>query len=680
MAIHTIHADSRWKITSGSFIYGPTAAIKELIDNSIDAGAKTIYIDVDSKTGGCDYFSVRDDGNGVNEEDRPLLCQNHTTSKINSFDDLSSLTLLGFRGEALFMLATLCTELGSMQIVTKTKEDPIGVKWFVDKNGNIKQDSVGKSSSPNGTTLTIRNLLGGLRSRDIEMRSNVRRTLEELKYMVNHYILDFRNIRFNLSYVSLKRNGTIGSRVLQQSVAINISKARTLSSIVHLRKPVSLNFFEIDKLEINKHISMNLILPKMLMNSDVVDNKKTMKFLSVNERAMSLQLFFGKEINKMINSIYREMRLLEPHVWYINFKIDMKIADVNIEPEKNDILLKDHDEVIIQIKNCIEQKLLSEFDTKPELIPEQYSKVSQEPLSQSLNNSKEINLSFIDDTEDSTVIQQNQSKETSTDKNLFVSDENYDLTLSHPPIQDINKERNEINRIKTIDLEEGENNNENNVDWTHSFLEKSPSVQIDLVGSDSDDNIGSSLKFRDEDDDNVPGSKEDIQISKDVSLSNPFILAKMNSSHKKKKQVIETMHMHTEDVPFEELVNKKRRVSEDTQDRLTELKDKGLKKNNMTPPNKIPMKRNRSIQMFSEYTNSQLLTLTYSLNKYDTFNDETEFNDESVNNLIPAPNICGKLENLFPDFLENGNRLEDTLSVTQFGWCLFNNDQRNSTK
>ncbi|KAG0668448.1 hypothetical protein C6P45_004673 [Maudiozyma exigua] len=675
MVIHKIHADSQWKITSGSFIHGPRAAIKELIDNSIDAGSKTIYIDVDSKTGGCDYFSVRDDGTGVKEDDRPLLCQNHTTSKIDSFDDLSSLSVLGFRGEALFMLATLCAELGSMQIITKTKDDSIGMKWFVDKNGNMKKDSLCKASSPDGTTVTIRNLLGGLRSRDIDMRSNVRITLEELKYMINHYILDFRNIRFNLSYVSLKKNGSIASKMLQQSIAINVSKVRALSSIVQLRKPVSLNFVEIDKLEINKHISMNLILPRMLMSSDVVDYKKMMKFISVNERAMSLRLFFGKEVNKMINSIYRDMGLLEPHVWYINFKIDMKIVDINIEPEKNDILLKDHDNVMIQIRNCIEQKLVLELDTKPEPTSDDPSKISHDPLSQSQNISKEINLSIIDDTEDSTVIQPNQSKEASNDKNLFVPNESYDLTLPRPPISDTNKISNSFDGVKTIDLEEEDNDD---IDWRHSFLEKSPSVQIDLIGSDGDSDKQSSLRFGDGNGDDVPGSKEDIQISKDMSLSNPFILLKMNNSHKKKKQAAEMVVEPANEITFNELVNKKRRLSEDTQDRLINLKDRAVKKSNGTLQKKLPMQRNRSIQMFSEYTNSQLLTLRYSLDKDYIVKNETEFADELTDNLTPTQNIRGKLENLLPNLLENGSSLEDNLTVNEFGWCLFNNDGSNS--
>lgn len=103
MAITKISAESRWKIISSSFILGPNAVVRELIDNSIDGGAKNIYIDIDSKTVGCEYICVRDDGSGIDYEDRPQMCLNHSTSKIKTMSDLSTLTALGFRGEASFV-------------------------------------------------------------------------------------------------------------------------------------------------------------------------------------------------------------------------------------------------------------------------------------------------------------------------------------------------------------------------------------------------------------------------------------------------------------------------------------------------------------------------------------------------------------------------------------------------
>lgn len=119
MTIHQLSPESQWKIVSSSFIYGPVAAVRELLDNSIDSGAKKVFIDVDSTTGGCEYISVKDDGSGVDIIDRPSMCLEHTTSKMSSLGDISILTTLGFRGEALFLLSNLCNQKGSMQVETK---------------------------------------------------------------------------------------------------------------------------------------------------------------------------------------------------------------------------------------------------------------------------------------------------------------------------------------------------------------------------------------------------------------------------------------------------------------------------------------------------------------------------------------------------------------------------------
>ncbi|SMN18824.1 similar to Saccharomyces cerevisiae YLR035C MLH2 Protein involved in the mismatch repair of certain frameshift intermediates and involved in meiotic recombination [Maudiozyma saulgeensis] len=683
MAIHKIETGSQWKITSGSFIYGPTTAIKELIDNSIDSGAKSIFIDVDSKTGGCDYFSVRDDGVGISEVDRSLLCLNHTTSKITTFDDLQNLSALGFRGEALFMLATLSAEIGSMQIMTRTKDDPIGTKWFVDVNGQVKTDSVSRSSTPPGTTITIRKLLGGLRSRDIEMRSNIRRTLEEIKYMINHYTLDFRNIRFNLSFVSLKKNGTVSTKNLQQSVTTNISKMRALSAILQLRKSVSLNFLEIKSLDINKHISIEMILPRMIINSDVIDYKKTMKFLSVNDRAMSLQLYFGKEVNRTINSIYRDLKLLEPHVWYINFKIDMKIIDINIEPEKNDILLKDNDALLIQIRNCIIKVLEVEFNIKPDSPTkdnENHSDDIIETLSQPFNTSKELSIGYVDDTE-STVVQPQEGKEGEGDeelekKEIFISDPDMGTVSKVEEVDIDEKHDNVIDIKKSIEVVDGANEEEkeedDDDDWTHTLLEKSPTLDIEIIGSEEDEDIQSSLKYQN--DVNIVDHDEDLYLSKDMSLSNPFIIAKMNSSNRTKKKQDFMMQSQVDDTPLNELLSRKRRVSSDTEEKLIELQVKQQNSTKSRPivNSLVAAKKGRSIRMFSEYTNSQMLQLQYYPNDMTVTKDEEDFKGGKLQSM-PSHNICSKLESLFFDRKEKGS-LRKCLTVTPSGWYIFNSD------
>ena len=353
MAITKISAESRWKIISSSFILGPNAVVRELIDNSIDGGAKNIYIDIDSKTVGCEYICVRDDGSGIDYEDRPQMCLNHSTSKIKTMSDLSTLTALGFRGEALFLIASLSTEKGSMEVATKTQNDKIGERWYVNKDGSIQNNKRMKSSCNVGTIVTVRKLLGGLRARYLETSSKARKNIEELKYLLNHYSLNRRSIRFYFSLVSLDKNGTVTNKQVQQSLDTKLTKIRALSSLLRLRKPIDMNFKMNENLKINDNVSLEVILPTMHIESDIVNVKKPLRFLSLNNRAMSLQLGLGHSINKLINSVYRSFKMLDPIAWYININCDGKLADINIEPEKNDVLIKDLDLLLEEIKSTL---------------------------------------------------------------------------------------------------------------------------------------------------------------------------------------------------------------------------------------------------------------------------------------------------------------------------------------
>lgn len=365
MPIKGIIADEKWKIFASSFIVEPKTAVRELIDNSIDSGCQNIYVSIDSKTGGCEYISVRDDGPGVPQPDRKLMCLNNTTSKINSLDDLDKISTLGFRGEALFLIANLCCEVGTLEIITKCKDESVGEKWYIQKNGSIKPKSVRKAPATTGTVVTLRKLLGGFKSREIDQSSKARKTIEDLKTILYHYALNFRNIRFSFELVSLNKNGSIAQKQLQLSVAPNLTRPRLLSLIANLRKPTNINFVENASLEITDKIDIQLILPTMIPQSDAVNVKKSYEFLSVNNRALSRKLAFGKEFDRVLSSIYRRLQLLEPNVWYVNIISEPQLIDVNIEPEKDDILLKDETKVIQKMDNIIELYLREKLNINP---------------------------------------------------------------------------------------------------------------------------------------------------------------------------------------------------------------------------------------------------------------------------------------------------------------------------
>ena len=137
------------KIAAGEVIERPASVIKEMVENSIDAGANNITIEINN--GGISYIRVTDNGKGIPEEDLEIAFERHATSKIRSADDLSTVTSMGFRGEALASIAAIAR----VEMVSKTAEQQNGFKVVVE-GGNILDKS--EAGAPVGTSITVTNL------------------------------------------------------------------------------------------------------------------------------------------------------------------------------------------------------------------------------------------------------------------------------------------------------------------------------------------------------------------------------------------------------------------------------------------------------------------------------------------------------------------------------------------
>ena len=137
------------KIAAGEVIERPASVIKEMVENSIDAGANNITIEI--KNGGISYIRVTDNGKGIPEDDLEIAFERHATSKIRSADDLSTVTSMGFRGEALASIAAIARG----ELVSKTATQDNGFKVVVE-GGNILEKSV--AGCPTGTSITVTNL------------------------------------------------------------------------------------------------------------------------------------------------------------------------------------------------------------------------------------------------------------------------------------------------------------------------------------------------------------------------------------------------------------------------------------------------------------------------------------------------------------------------------------------
>lgn len=136
-------------IAAGEVIERPSSVIKELAENSIDAGAASITVEI--KRGGISYLRVTDDGCGISHEDIPTAFMRHATSKVYTQDDLDSLNTLGFRGEA---LASVCA-VSRVELLTKQREDQLGSIYRIEAGEPVEYDRAGCAD---GTTIIIRDL------------------------------------------------------------------------------------------------------------------------------------------------------------------------------------------------------------------------------------------------------------------------------------------------------------------------------------------------------------------------------------------------------------------------------------------------------------------------------------------------------------------------------------------
>ncbi|MCK5763724.1 MAG: ATP-binding protein, partial [Clostridiales bacterium] len=183
------------KIAAGEVIESPASVVKELVENSIDAKANEINISVGNA--GKEFINIVDNGNGIHEDDIPLIFERHATSKIIEDEDINHIRSLGFRGEALASIAAV----SKVEMISKQKEFQLGFKINVIKGNLFSHEKV--TSTP-GTTISIGDLFFNVPARKKFLKSNS----AEIKN-INHIV-------YNLAIAnpSLKFNYTVDNKLV----------------------------------------------------------------------------------------------------------------------------------------------------------------------------------------------------------------------------------------------------------------------------------------------------------------------------------------------------------------------------------------------------------------------------------------------------------------------------------
>ena len=324
--IHVMDEVLANKIAAGEVIERCVSIVKELVENSIDAGSKKIKIDlIDS---GVTEIKVTDDGVGMDENDALLAFSRHATSKLLSDDDLFNIHSLGFRGEALPSIASVS------EVTLKTSQGGIGT-LIVIKGGKLVTNE--KSDARVGTEIIVRKLFYNTPAR-LKHLSSLYTELAHITDFINKIALSYPSISFVLTNDGKVLLNTDGRgnllKVINSIYGIDITKR--MLPIEASDGEYSISGY-VSLPEVNKSNRNNMIT---IVNGRVVRNL---------------------EINKCVNEAYHTYKPEDRYpVTIINIDVDTSLIDVNIHPTKQDIKFSKMDE----LKNLIFKTIREVLDKK----------------------------------------------------------------------------------------------------------------------------------------------------------------------------------------------------------------------------------------------------------------------------------------------------------------------------
>ncbi len=188
MGIRVLPPEVADKIAAGEVVERPASVVKELVENAVDAGAKSISVEI--QQGGKRLVRVMDDGSGIPSDEIPLAFSRHATSKLVSVDDLSHITTLGFRGEALASVAAV----SNLTLVSRPTAQEAATRIRIEGG---EQTALGPAGSPGGTIITVENLFYNVPARLKFLKADATEA-GHIHRIVSHYALAYPHIRFSL--------------------------------------------------------------------------------------------------------------------------------------------------------------------------------------------------------------------------------------------------------------------------------------------------------------------------------------------------------------------------------------------------------------------------------------------------------------------------------------------------
>ncbi|KAJ6952452.1 DNA mismatch repair protein MLH1 [Populus alba x Populus x berolinensis] len=330
--IHRLDESVVNRIAAGEVIQRPVSAIKELVENSLDAHSTSINVVV--KDGGLKLIQVSDDGHGIRREDLPILCERHTTSKLTNYEDLQSIKSMGFRGEALASM----TYVGHVTVTTITPGKLHGYR--VSYRDGVMEDEPKPCAAVKGTQIMVENLFYNM----IARRKTFQNSADDYSKIVD-LLSRFAIHHINVSF-SCRKHGASRADVHSVTTSSRLDSIRSVYGV-----SVALNLMKIEVPDSDPSSSV-FNMDGLISNSNYVAKKTTM-VLFINDRLVECTA-----LKRAIEIVYAATlpKASKPFI-YMSIVLPPEHVDVNVHPTKREVSLLNQEFIINTIQSAVESKL-----------------------------------------------------------------------------------------------------------------------------------------------------------------------------------------------------------------------------------------------------------------------------------------------------------------------------------
>lgn len=348
------------KIAAGEVIERPASVVKELVENSIDAGATNITVEI--QNGGISKIRIIDNGSGMSKDDLEFAFERHATSKIRKADDLENVKSMGFRGEALASIAAIA----HVELVSKTEDDSIGHKIVVE-GGKILE--IEDSASQKGTTITVSNLFFNTPVRYKFLKKDFTEAgyIEDAvtRIAIANPNIAIKLINGNKTIIQTNGNGDL------KTVIYTIYGKEIAEGLLEVN-------YEYEGIKVTGAIG----------KPEIARNNRSYQMFFVNKRYIK-----DKTLSAGVEQAFKGLIPIGKYgVVVLNIEIEPNKIDVNVHPTKLEIRFQEEQKVFKAIYHSVKDTLLKgdlvkEVEREP-IVEEQKLEVNQEPAKLEENQTK----------------------------------------------------------------------------------------------------------------------------------------------------------------------------------------------------------------------------------------------------------------------------------------------------